>query len=155
KRCEATAAAQTGWLGLPKCLCRVHPSYVRRGVARPNSFIPSMTALFLGSTKYARSQSAPTRKSPRPYNGFSVTMEISHIIQFVARHGYTLIFVWVLAEQAALPIPSFPLLLVSGALVRTGELRLSPLLTYALLAAVIADNVWFQVGRRYSGRALQ
>jgi membrane protein DedA with SNARE-associated domain len=84
-----------------------------------------------------------------------MTMEISYIIQFVARHGYILIFVWVLAEQAALPIPSFPLLLVSGALVRTGELRLSPLLTYALLAAVIADNVWFQLGRRYSGRALQ
>src|SRR5215469_17029753 len=82
-------------------------------------------------------------------------MEISHIIQFVARHGYTLIFVWILAEQAALPIPSFPLLLVSGALVRTGALRLSPLLTYALLAAVIADNVWFRLGRRYSGRALQ
>jgi membrane protein DedA with SNARE-associated domain len=82
-------------------------------------------------------------------------MEISHIIQFVARHGYTLIFVWILAEQAALPIPSFPLLLVSGALVRTGALRLSPVLTYALLASVIADNVWFQLGRRYSGRALQ
>ena len=82
-------------------------------------------------------------------------IEISHIIQFVARHGYTLIFVWILAEQAALPIPSFPLLLVSGALVRTGALRLSPLLTYALLASVIADNVWFQIGRRYSGRALQ
>jgi len=84
-----------------------------------------------------------------------MAMEISHIIQFVARHGYTLIFVWILAEQAALPIPSFPLLLVSGALVRTGALSLSPLLTYALLACVIADNVWFQLGKRYSGRALQ
>jgi membrane protein DedA with SNARE-associated domain len=81
--------------------------------------------------------------------------EISHIIQFVARHGYILIFFWVLAEQAALPIPSLPLLLVSGALLRTGSLHLSPLLASALSASVIADNVWFQLGKRYSGRALR
>lgn len=81
--------------------------------------------------------------------------EISHIIEFVARHGYILIFFWVLSEQAALPIPSLPLLLISGALVRTGALHLSPLLTSALSASVIADNAWFQVGKRYSGRALQ
>jgi membrane protein DedA with SNARE-associated domain/rhodanese-related sulfurtransferase len=81
--------------------------------------------------------------------------EISHIIQFVARHGYILVFVWVLAEQAALPIPSLPLLLVSGALVRTGGLHLPPLLASALSASVIADNVWFHLGKRYSGRALQ
>ena len=80
---------------------------------------------------------------------------MSDTIQFVARHGYLLIFFWILAEQAALPIPSFPLLLVGGALVRTGQLHLSSLLVYAFMACVIADNVWFQLGRRYSGRALQ
>jgi membrane protein DedA with SNARE-associated domain len=84
-----------------------------------------------------------------------MTTEISLIIQFVVRHGYIVIFIWVLAEQAALPIPSFPLLLVSGALVRTGALHLLPLLACALAACVIADNFWFQIGRRYGGRALQ
>ena len=44
-------------------------------------------------------------------------------VQFVGRHGYLLIFLWLLAEQAALPIPSLPLLLVSGALARTGLMR--------------------------------
>lgn len=82
-------------------------------------------------------------------------MEIAHIIEFVARHGYTLIFFWVLAEQAAFPIPSFPLLLVTGALVRSGELHLLPALGSAFAACAIADNVWFQVGKRYGGRALQ
>ena len=81
--------------------------------------------------------------------------EIGDVIQFVLRHGYVLIFFWLLAEQAALPIPSFPLLLVSGALVRTGGLHLPPLLAYAFAACAIADNVWFQLGRRYSSRALQ
>jgi membrane protein DedA with SNARE-associated domain len=76
-------------------------------------------------------------------------------VQFVVHHGYLLIFVWVLSEQAALPIPSLPLLLVSGALARTGQLRLLSVVLYALAACLIADNVWFQLGRRYSARALQ
>jgi len=76
-------------------------------------------------------------------------------IQFVARHGYVLLFCWLLAEQAALPIPSIPLLLVSGALTRTGQLKLSSVLMCAFAACLIADNAWFQVGRRYSGQALR
>jgi len=80
---------------------------------------------------------------------------MSDTIQFVVRHGYLLIFFWLLAEQAALPIPSVPLLLVSGALARTGQLKLSSVVTYALAACLIADNVWFQLGRRYSAKALQ
>jgi membrane protein DedA with SNARE-associated domain len=82
-------------------------------------------------------------------------VEIRNIVGFVVKHGYTLIFFWLLGEQAALPIPSFPLLLVSGGLVRTGELHLLPTLTSAFAACVVADNVWFQLGRRYSGRTLQ
>jgi membrane protein DedA with SNARE-associated domain len=76
-------------------------------------------------------------------------------IQFVARHGYVVIFLWLLAEQAALPIPSAPLLLMSGALSRSGQLSLSSVIACAFLACFTADNVWFQVGRRYSGSALQ
>jgi membrane protein DedA with SNARE-associated domain len=76
-------------------------------------------------------------------------------IEFVIRHGYLLIFFWLLAEQAALPIPSVPLLLVSGALARTGQLNLSSVIASGFAACLIADNVWFQLGRRYSGKALQ
>jgi len=80
---------------------------------------------------------------------------MSDTVQFVVRHGYLLVFLWVLAEQAALPIPSLPLLLVSGALVRTGQLRSLSVVVYAFSACLIADSVWFQLGRRYSSRALQ
>jgi membrane protein DedA with SNARE-associated domain len=80
---------------------------------------------------------------------------MSDTIQFVARHGYLLLFFWILAEQAALPIPSLPLLLVSGALARSGQLKLSSVIIYALTACLIADNVWFQLGRRYSSKAVQ
>ena len=80
---------------------------------------------------------------------------MTDIIEFVVRHGYGVIFFWVLAEEAALPIPSVPLMLVSGALARTGQLSLSSILICALAACLIADNIWFQIGRRYSGKALQ
>src|ERR1051326_4360691 len=82
-------------------------------------------------------------------------MLMSETIQFIIRHGYILIFFWLFAEQAALPIPSVPLLLMSGALTRTGQLKLWPVVTYAFAACLLADTVWFQLGRRYSAKALQ
>jgi membrane protein DedA with SNARE-associated domain len=80
---------------------------------------------------------------------------MTDIIQFVIRHGYLVIFFWLLAEQAALPIPSIPLMLVSGALARTGQLKLSSIVLYALAGCLLADNIWFEIGRRFSGKALQ
>src|SRR5436190_23692722 len=80
---------------------------------------------------------------------------MSDTVQFVVRHGYLVIFFWLLAEQAALPIPSIPLMLVSGALARTGQLRLSSIVLYALAGCLLADNIWFEIGRRFSGKALQ
>jgi len=80
---------------------------------------------------------------------------MTETIQFVARHGYLLIFFWLFAEQGALPVPSFPLLLISGALVRTGNLNLRWLLLSGFSACIIADAVWFHLGRRYGPRALQ
>jgi membrane protein DedA with SNARE-associated domain len=69
-------------------------------------------------------------------------------LAFVARHGYLLLFFWVLCEQGAIPLPSIPMLLAAGALIRAG--RLNPLLALAccLAAALIADTFWFQLGRR-------
>ena len=80
---------------------------------------------------------------------------MSDTIEFVVRHGYLLLFFWLLAEQAALPIPSVPLLLVCGALARTEQLNFLLVVIYALAACLIADNLWFHLGRRYSGKALQ
>jgi membrane protein DedA with SNARE-associated domain len=79
---------------------------------------------------------------------------MNETIELVAKHGYVLVFFWVLAEQAAIPIPSIPLLLISGSLARTKQLDLSAILFCALTASVIADNAWFQLGRRFRSKAL-
>ena len=36
-------------------------------------------------------------------------------VSYLIRHGYAVLFVWVTAEQFALPVPSEPILLASGA----------------------------------------
>jgi membrane protein DedA with SNARE-associated domain len=74
--------------------------------------------------------------------------------EFVIRHGYAVLFFWILAEQGALPIPSIPLLLVCGALARTGHLSAAPILFFGVLACLIADVAWFQLGRSRGARIL-
>jgi membrane protein DedA with SNARE-associated domain len=47
------------------------------------------------------------------------------------------------------------MLLASGALARAGKLSLVLVLVSGLAACLIADNVWFQLGRRRGGRILR
>jgi membrane protein DedA with SNARE-associated domain len=77
---------------------------------------------------------------------------MAHTVQFLVKHGYLVLFLWILAEQAALPVPSLPLLLACGALARLGKMDLRLVLLYGLAACLIADNVWFQLGRRRGTR---
>jgi membrane protein DedA with SNARE-associated domain len=82
-------------------------------------------------------------------------LTVSQTIAFVERHGYALLFFWVLAEQSAIPLPSVPLLLAGGALIRTGRLHLLPAMACCVAAALIADTIWFQLGRRRGRRILK
>jgi membrane protein DedA with SNARE-associated domain len=74
--------------------------------------------------------------------------------QFVIKHGYAVLFFWILAEQGALPIPSIPLLLVCGALARAGHLSGTPIVIYGLVACLLADSLWFEIGRRRGTKVL-
>jgi membrane protein DedA with SNARE-associated domain len=75
--------------------------------------------------------------------------------EFVIRHGYAVLFFWILAEQGALPIPSVPLLLVCGALAKAGHLSAAPILFFGVLACLTADSTWFQIGRSRGARILR
>ena len=77
------------------------------------------------------------------------------IVHFLIRHGYLVVFVWILAEQGAIPLPSVPLLLACGAVARTGRLDARLILLCGLLACLIADNIWFQLGRRRGRKVLR
>jgi membrane protein DedA with SNARE-associated domain/rhodanese-related sulfurtransferase len=68
--------------------------------------------------------------------------------------GYTGIFACVFLEQIGVPIPAFPALLGAGALVATGELSLPACLGVALVASLLADGIWYSVGRTKGGKVL-
>ncbi len=77
------------------------------------------------------------------------------LLQFLLRHGYPLLFFWVLLEQAGLPIPSAPLLFVAGALTGRGSLHFSTTLGLVVAAVLISDATWFFLGRWRGARVLR
>jgi membrane protein DedA with SNARE-associated domain len=69
-------------------------------------------------------------------------------LDFVTRHTYIVLFVWVLLEQAGLPVPSLPILLAAGSMSMAGHMSVSMALLTAVVAAVIGDYGWYELGRR-------
>jgi len=69
-------------------------------------------------------------------------------MEFLAQYGYWVLFLGVLCEQLGLPLPAMPILLGMGALAADGQFTLSTCVLLAMLASVIADTVWYRLGRR-------
>jgi membrane protein DedA with SNARE-associated domain/rhodanese-related sulfurtransferase len=72
---------------------------------------------------------------------------MNQVIQFLIAHGYTVLFIWVLAEQVGLPVPAAPLLLAAGVLVGTGQLNFALALSAAVAASLLSDVLWYEIGR--------
>ncbi len=79
---------------------------------------------------------------------------MNETLQFLVKHGYSVTFVWVLAEQLGLPIPAIPVLLAAGALAGQGQLSLSLVLLSAGVAALLSDTAWYELGRRRGSKVL-
>jgi membrane protein DedA with SNARE-associated domain len=75
-------------------------------------------------------------------------------LEFIARHTYSVLFVWVLLEQAGLPVPSIPILLASGAMASSGHVSLPAAIALAMLGSLIADYGWFELGRHKGMKVL-
>lgn len=73
----------------------------------------------------------------------------------VTRFGLPLVFLNVLLEQGGLPLPAIPTLIVAGALAARGNLPVLPLLLTAAFASLIADSVWFRLGRVHGSLILK
>lgn len=70
------------------------------------------------------------------------------------RHAYSVLFGWVLVEQAGLPIPSVPLMLAAGTMSAAHKVQLALIIPIILLACLIADTTWWWMGRRFGSRVL-
>lgn len=69
-------------------------------------------------------------------------------LEFLVRHGHLVLFAVVLGEQLGLPLVGAPVLLAAGALAGAGRFSLLLALGLPVAACVIADLVWFELGRR-------
>ena len=80
---------------------------------------------------------------------------MTSLVHYVLLYGVSLIFINVLLEQLGAPVPAVPALIVAGALSRDGKLSSTNILLAALLASLIADYMWFLLGRRFGYRILR
>jgi membrane protein DedA with SNARE-associated domain/rhodanese-related sulfurtransferase len=78
---------------------------------------------------------------------------MQNLLEFVAHYGYGLVFFSIFIEQMGIPLPGVPILIVMGALARTGEFVVPGVVGSALAGSLSADLIWYQLGRRY-GRAV-
>lgn len=79
---------------------------------------------------------------------------MEEVTRQLIEHGYLILFIWVLLDQAGMPLPSAPLLLAAGALAGMGELNIAWVLLVAAAAALPGHLLLYEVGRRRGGGVL-
>ncbi len=77
------------------------------------------------------------------------------IIALIAQYGMLLVFLNVLVEQAGVPVPAVPTLVVAGALAATDQLPVSGVLLAAVLACLLGDLAWYAAGRRFGSGVMR
>ncbi|MGY8527051.1 DedA family protein/thiosulfate sulfurtransferase GlpE [Paracidovorax citrulli] len=72
------------------------------------------------------------------------------------QHGLSLVFLNVLLEQAGVPLPAYPILLVAGALGMRGTgPSIAAVLAAVVVACLIADSLWYFAGKRLGAPMLR
>lgn len=79
---------------------------------------------------------------------------MTQLTEAVILYGLPLIFGIVLLEQLGAPIPAIPVLIVAGALAVDRDLSAVQVLGVAVAACVLADSLWYWLGRRQGHKVL-
>jgi len=79
---------------------------------------------------------------------------MTRLIQLLIERGVPLVWLNVFLEQLGVPVPAIPTLIVAGALSRDGKISSTQVMIAAVLASLLADWIWFLLGRRYGYRIL-
>jgi membrane protein DedA with SNARE-associated domain/rhodanese-related sulfurtransferase len=80
---------------------------------------------------------------------------MNSLLQLLGNHGLAVAFVNVLLVQLGLPVPAYPALIVTGALIAQAHESIAALLGAAVAGSLVADVVWYAAGRRYGGRVVR
>src|SRR5437764_6952540 len=126
----------------PGELCRTRPSSRWRG------------------SGWRAEASARARDRAGPIAAYSVSgspggaISMATVIGWLEHVGVTFVFLFVLLEQAGLPLPAYPLLIIAGAWSAQGGAPYASITAVAVAACLIADLGWYVTGRRLSSRVL-
>ena len=80
---------------------------------------------------------------------------MSILVELVHRYGLGLVFASVLIEQIGLPIPAYPILIVTAALSAQGNYGVPQVVAFAVLACLLADFFWYRAGSLFGRRVLR
>jgi len=80
---------------------------------------------------------------------------MNQLFRFLISHAEAMLFIGVFAEQIGLPLPAVPMLLAAGALSASGALNPVTAVVITVVASVLADMIWFYLGRRGGDRLLR
>jgi membrane protein DedA with SNARE-associated domain/rhodanese-related sulfurtransferase len=80
---------------------------------------------------------------------------LNTLLHWLNEYGLAFAFANVLAEQLGLPVPAYPVLIVTGALSADGRWSPFALLAVTVLACLLADLCWYAAGRRWGSRVLR
>jgi membrane protein DedA with SNARE-associated domain/rhodanese-related sulfurtransferase len=73
---------------------------------------------------------------------------MQHLVSLLEQYGLSFVFLHVLLEQAGIPLPAYPTLIVAGALIAHANYDVPQLLLAAVAASLIADFAWYLAGAR-------
>src|SRR6266404_4240841 len=79
---------------------------------------------------------------------------MNETLEFLVRHGAAVLFAAVFIEQMGVPLPAAPWLLAAGALAGTGKMNWLAALSAAAFGSMLADLIWFYLGRHGGQRVL-
>src|SRR6266550_7996567 len=79
---------------------------------------------------------------------------MNETLEFLVRHGTAVLFAAVFVEQMGVPLPAAPWLLAAGALAGTGKMNWMVALAAAAIGSILADLIWFYLGRHGGHRVL-
>jgi membrane protein DedA with SNARE-associated domain/rhodanese-related sulfurtransferase len=76
-------------------------------------------------------------------------------LEFFLHYAYPIIFLWILAEQLGMPVPSIPILLTAGSLTATHRLSLFVVLFAIVAGCFVSDSIWYFLGKRFGGSVVK
>jgi membrane protein DedA with SNARE-associated domain/rhodanese-related sulfurtransferase len=70
-------------------------------------------------------------------------------------YALLIVFLAVLVDQLGIPLPALPVLVAAGTLAAAGKASAPGLFVAAVIACLLADSVWFVIGKTYGMRVLK